>query len=334
MRFSNVTQKLINVHLITTDHRPPESVPSGTQVWGDRGMDLEQYHNPGATTAYLIRPDGYIAYAHKPAQLGHLLSYLNEMPYTNGRVGSQNSPEKTFVLQTPPKKEDMMTTEDRPQIITMPLRGVNAYLVRGNQNSILVDTGFPGMEDTILDKLSKSGVSPEEISLILLTHGHPDHAGSAAALKKRLGVPVAIHALECDWARTGLSEIPQPIRLFGRLIKAITKPEFPSFEPDILLEEGTSLQEYGLTGEDSPHPRAQPRLYLAPATRRRHSRGRRDGWRLCPREQARLSVPRRRCTPRAEEHPEVDGPRASTFVLRARQAFGRQGGSSAFRGRR
>ena len=241
--------KLIDVHLITTDHRLPESAPVGMKVWGDRGMDLEQYHNPGATTAYLIRPDGYIAYAHKPAQLGHLMSYLDEMPYTNGRVGSQNSPGKTFASQTPAKKEDMMTTEDRPQIITMPLRGVNAYLVRGDKGSVLVDTGFPGMEDTILDKLSKSGVSPEEISLILLTHGHPDHAGSAAALKKRLGVPVAIHAQEADWARTGLSEIPQPIRLFGRLVKAITKPEFPSFEPDILLEEGTTLKEYGLTGE-------------------------------------------------------------------------------------
>lgn len=231
---------LIEVHLITTEHQEPEAIPDGVKVWGDRGMDLEQYHNPGTTTAYLIRPDGYIAYAHKPAQLGHLLSYLDGMPYTNGRAKSDPVSHKTKVPQA---------TKDRAQIITMPLRGVNAYLVRGDGGSVLVDSGFPGMEDTILDKLSKSGVRPEEISLILLTHGHPDHAGSAAALKERLNVPVAIHTLEAGWARTGVSEIPGPIRPFGRLVAAITKPEFPFFEPDIILEEGSNLEEYGLEGE-------------------------------------------------------------------------------------
>lgn len=231
---------LIEVHLITPDHKAPEQTPAPVKIWGDRGGDLREYTNLGATTAYLIRPDGYIAYAHKPAQLGHLLSYLREMPYKNGRAAREPASQKPMISRI---------AGDRQQTITMPLRGVNAYLVRGDEGSVLLDTGFPGMEDTILEKLSKEGVRPEEISLILLTHGHPDHAGSAAALKERLGVPVAIHTQEENWMRSGLSEIPEAIRAFGKPIKAITKPEVPSFEPDILLEEGTNLEEYGLKGE-------------------------------------------------------------------------------------
>src|SRR5829696_8922905 len=39
----------------------------------------------------------------------------------------------------------------------------------------------------ILATIEKTGVTPEKI---LLTHGHIDHAGGAAELKERLGVPV------------------------------------------------------------------------------------------------------------------------------------------------
>ena len=238
---------LIEIHLITTDHRKPEPVPAGTTVWGDRGMHLKQYHSPGTTTAYLIRPDGYIAYAHKPARLGHLLSYLRESPYTDG-LPADSSPAKTSIPRASLDKGSSMNgTEAR--VIPIPLRTVNAYLVRSGGGSVLVDTGYPDMVDTILGKLSKEGVNPQEISLVLLTHGHPDHAGSAAGFRERLGVPVAIHAREADWMRSGLSEIPEPIRAFGKPIKAITKPEVPAFEPDILLGEGTSLEEYGLEAE-------------------------------------------------------------------------------------
>lgn len=52
------------------------------------------------------------------------------------------------------------------------------------------------------------------VELIALTHAHADHAGGAAALADRLGVPVALHAddratLERDARRLG-----QPIELF------------------------------------------------------------------------------------------------------------------------
>ncbi|HLG75584.1 MAG TPA: MBL fold metallo-hydrolase [Ktedonobacteraceae bacterium] len=130
----------------------------------------------------------------------------------------------------------------------IPLRFVNAYVIRG-ERSVLVDTGFPGMADTILQQLQQRGIAGREISLILLTHGHPDHAGSAAELQRRLQVPVAIHPLEAEWMRRGRAHIPRPIRPFGYFVKAITRPDIPSFEPDLLLEEGMDLKPYGVEGQ-------------------------------------------------------------------------------------
>jgi hydroxyacylglutathione hydrolase len=54
-----------------------------------------------------------------------------------------------------------------------------------SNRAAIVDPG--GDLPRILAAIEKTGVTPEKI---LLTHGHIDHAGGAAELKERLGVPV------------------------------------------------------------------------------------------------------------------------------------------------
>jgi len=46
----------------------------------------------------------------------------------------------------------------------------------GNSN-ILVDTGLPGDELKILNNLSRAGLLPHDINVVINTHGHPDHSG-------------------------------------------------------------------------------------------------------------------------------------------------------------
>ncbi|HNB41906.1 MAG TPA: MBL fold metallo-hydrolase, partial [Anaerolineales bacterium] len=79
------------------------------------------------------------------------------------------------------------------EIIKIKLSVSNAYLVK-DRKSILVDTGSSHEADKILAEVKRAGVNEKDISLILHTHGHVDHAGSTAELKRRLGVPVAVHA--------------------------------------------------------------------------------------------------------------------------------------------
>jgi len=53
------------------------------------------------------------------------------------------------------------------------------------KRAVVIDPG--GDVDRLLQAIEKSGVTVEKI---LITHGHIDHAGGAAELKEKLGVPV------------------------------------------------------------------------------------------------------------------------------------------------
>ena len=63
----------------------------------------------------------------------------------------------------------------------------NCSLVFDSERKIgaIVDPG--GDVAVILDAIAQSGITVEKI---LLTHGHIDHAGGAAELKEKLGVPI------------------------------------------------------------------------------------------------------------------------------------------------
>lgn len=130
----------------------------------------------------------------------------------------------------------------------------NALLIRGNDGSILVDAGNPGKADRILAQLAECGVAPGDVRLILITHGHIDHFGSAAELRERTGAPVAVHALDADAVRQG---IHQPDSLnpthwlvaLGMWIPGVAGPtRAPAFEPDIVFEDEFRLDEYGVAG--------------------------------------------------------------------------------------
>ncbi|NPV55779.1 MAG: MBL fold metallo-hydrolase [Anaerolineae bacterium] len=126
----------------------------------------------------------------------------------------------------------------------------NACLIIGDK-PILVDTGVPGEEDKILRAVEAAGVQPGDISLILHTHGHADHVGSTAALRSRLGVPVAIHRADEAMLRgEGATNRLEPLRLESRLMLPfihllVNKPLTP-IAPDLLIDEGTDLSAYGV----------------------------------------------------------------------------------------
>ena len=66
----------------------------------------------------------------------------------------------------------------------MTLDGTNSWLLLGEAGVVVVD---PGPASTAhLDRLTSYG----PVLLVLLTHGHPDHAGSARELGERVNAPV------------------------------------------------------------------------------------------------------------------------------------------------
>ena len=143
----------------------------------------------------------------------------------------------------------------------LPFGMVNAFLLTSADGAVLVDTGLPGSEHKIERGLSKAGCSFADLKLIVVTHGHIDHAGSAARIRKLSGAPIVLHEGDLPYCQ-GRAPLLRPSGPFGRLFKmtgAIERP-FAKVEPDILLsaDQTLDLSAYGLAGEILPTPGHTP----------------------------------------------------------------------------
>ncbi len=131
---------------------------------------------------------------------------------------------------------------------------INCFLIKGTHKHILVDTGVPNSEKKILKQLVQHKVNKEDIGLIIITHAHIDHFGSASCLKDILKVPILTHEFDKEAYLNGRADIatmklnrPQ-WWLFRQIIKnQSTKP----FTPEILLkdEQVYDLSQWGVQGK-------------------------------------------------------------------------------------
>ena len=96
----------------------------------------------------------------------------------------------------------MSVKEIVPGLVAIPLGVVNAFLI-DSDGLTLVDTGVPGSTGKILEAVQAIGRQPADIKRILVTHWHPDHAGSLAALKQRTGALATMHPLDAARVRRG-----------------------------------------------------------------------------------------------------------------------------------
>ena len=133
------------------------------------------------------------------------------------------------------------------KIIQIKLSLSNVYLVLC-QRPMLIDAGSPNEASKIIAAVERAGVAPRELSLILLTHGHGDHAGSAKALREITGAAIALHTADVFMARQGHSGLLGSTRWTGRISKPFVDKPFDAFTPDIVLNDETSLASFGVAG--------------------------------------------------------------------------------------
>ncbi len=126
---------------------------------------------------------------------------------------------------------------------------VNCYIVSENENSVLIDTCKSDSFDKILHICK-----PYNIRLILLTHGHFDHAQNAAALSKALNAPIAMHSADVELIADNRSQTLGFAGLPGKLVlnaslKSFETEKIPPFTPTVFLDEGDTLNEYGINAK-------------------------------------------------------------------------------------
>ncbi len=66
-------------------------------------------------------------------------------------------------------------------------KGLAVYLITGEYGHILIDGGLPETAPMVLGNITALGFQPSDVSLLLNTHAHADHAGGLAALKAATG---------------------------------------------------------------------------------------------------------------------------------------------------
>ena len=124
----------------------------------------------------------------------------------------------------------------------------NAYLLLG-ERPVLVDAGAPGDLKRILAALKAVSLEPKDLALIFLTHGHSNHVGCAAELKRRGAPQIALHAGDAPLARSGRNGILAAQDTLGRVLRPFMNEEFEPFDPDLVFRDGFSLEPYGVKGK-------------------------------------------------------------------------------------
>lgn len=125
----------------------------------------------------------------------------------------------------------------------------NCFLIMGNQQSILVDTGTISIREQLYHRLQN-----EKISLIILTHGHIDHIANASFLSKQLHAPIAIRIEDEVLVRNNLLRPLYADSIWGGIMKffsivAMKRAKVTPFTSEITLEDGMSLEEFGVSGK-------------------------------------------------------------------------------------
>lgn len=117
-------------------------------------------------------------------------------------------------------------------------RFVYVFLIYG-ERICLIDSGVAGSEKIIFQYLKDTGRSPQEISMLILTHAHPDHIGSAAAIKRITGCTLAAHASERAWIEdVALQAKERPVPGFFDLVGGSVKVDRELKEGEELVPDG------------------------------------------------------------------------------------------------
>jgi len=127
----------------------------------------------------------------------------------------------------------------------------NTHIVESERGVVVIDAGMPRQAWRIVNAIRALGHSPQDLKLILLTHGHIDHAGSAVALKRLTGAPIALNRADARLTSTRDLKIPpgrnattdvvgRTIAKFGWVVPLET------FTPDVWLDDGLVLRDFGI----------------------------------------------------------------------------------------
>ena len=132
--------------------------------------------------------------------------------------------------------------------------GFDQCYVLKSEGVIAVDAGAPNKGRNFARGLERASIDPQDVQLIVITHGHWDHVGSAGELKAITGAKLAMHQREVHWLEQSLTPLPPGVTLWGRVFISLHKKlmpliNIPPAKIDVALgDDGLLLSDCGIPG--------------------------------------------------------------------------------------
>lgn len=119
----------------------------------------------------------------------------------------------------------------------------------------MVDAGPPGISESFKRQLNSLEIQPNQLKLIVLTHGDIDHIGSAKDIQLATGAKVIIHENDRRYLEEGIFNWPPGVTGWGKISRYLLNPflqnmPFPKYIPDIIMSTPDfSLKKFGIDGK-------------------------------------------------------------------------------------
>ncbi len=152
-----------------------------------------------------------------------------------------------------------MTKE--PEIITLDLKFLNcpnaiaSYLIPYTEGLVLVESGPGSTQDELTRTLNELGYSVEDITHVLLTHIHLDHAGAAGWLANQSGANVYVHQRGAPHLLDPSRLLASATRIYQEKMATLWGDFLPVPEEQlVILEDGMEIEvgNYTFRALDTP----------------------------------------------------------------------------------
>lgn len=140
------------------------------------------------------------------------------------------------------------------EVITIPLGFDQSYVLIAD-GVIAVDAGQPNKGADFVRALEAAEINPHDLKLVVLTHGHWDHIGSAREIKSLTGADLAIHRAEARRLEDSPTPLSPGVTAWGKIFEAVHQLfmpliKVPAAKADLVIDDdGLSLAEYGIPGQ-------------------------------------------------------------------------------------
>ena len=154
-------------------------------------------------------------------------------------------------------RASIIEDSDARRIVRLDVAAANVFVIEENDRRLMIDAGNPGDEDRYEALMREVGIDPATIDYAILTHGHIDHAGTAASFQERHGIQVIGGADDQAMIDAGGDVDYCPTSMTARFVQmTIEGSRYPVFTLDRAIEmdgAAVDLAELGMSGRILPH---------------------------------------------------------------------------------